>query len=113
MLNKDMQQIIFDFLPIDDKYSFHKYSDKYYKDNIIFTRTVLIEINNMDKNKWCKLCYSLIHINHTFVDDHINNIKWKVLSHFKKLNKKFISKYNRYLDMKVILYNQFLNEKFI
>ena len=112
-MNKDTYRVLFDFLQVDDKYSFHKFSVKYYKENISFTKNVIQEINNMDRTKWSKLCYTLNEMNYVFVDDHIDKIKWKVFSYFKNLNEDFIIRYINYLDLKAISYNQNLSENFI
>ena len=54
-LYRDTNQIIFDCLQLDDKYAFHKYSEKYDKDNLKFTEQVIIEIENLNKAKWAKI----------------------------------------------------------
>ena len=59
MLHKDIFQILFNYLPLDDKYSFHKYSVKNFKDNIVFTNKIIEEIENMNKSRWAKICYTL------------------------------------------------------
>lgn len=112
-MNKDIYQIVFLYLPIDDKYSFHKYSIKYFKENILFTQNIIIKIKNMNRTNWSKICYTLNEINYTFIDDHINKIKWKVFSYFKILNEDFIIRYINHLDLKAISYNQYLSESFI
>ena len=112
-MNKDTYLILYNFLSIDDKYSFHKYSTKYFNDNISFTQTVIQEIKNMNRSRWAKICYTINNINYTFVDDHIDKIKWKVFSYIKKLNEDFIIKYNNHLDLKAISHNHFLSEKII
>jgi len=112
-MNKDTYLILYNFLSIDDKYSFHKYSTKYFNDNISFTQNVIQEIKTMNRSGWAKICYTINNINHTFVDDHIDKIKWKVFSYITKLNNDFIIKYNNYLDLKAISHNHFLSEKII
>ena len=113
LLYKDTNQIIFDCLSLDDKYSFHKYSEKYNKDNLEFTQQVITDIKNMNKAKWAKICYKNNPINSVFVDDHIDKIKWKVISHFPKLSEEFIERYMDLLDIDMISYNQTLSIGFI
>lgn len=110
---KDIQKIIYDNLEMDDKYAFHLYSKKHFKDNIVFTQYITKEIDNLNKSKWAKLCYKSKDINFTFIDNHLENIRWNVLSQFTKLNERFISKYIEYLNMDHISYSQILSEKFI
>ena len=47
-LNRDTNQVIFDFLSLDDKYAFHKYSEKYDTDNLTYTDKTIDYINNMN-----------------------------------------------------------------
>ena len=113
MYPKDVQQIIYDNLEIDDKYSFHLYSKKYFNDNIAFTVKVISDINDLNRSQWSTLCYKSKDINNTFIDDHLENIKWNVLSQFTKMNEEFIEKYMKYINMEHISYSQDLSERFI
>ena len=112
LLYKDTNQIIFNYLTLDDKYAFHKYSEKYDNDNLEFTQEVILTIKNMKKSKWAKICYTNS-INFFFIDNHIEKIKWNVISRYPKINKDLIERYSNRLDWGQISIEQTFDVQFI
>ena len=112
-LNKDTNQVIFDFLSLDDKYVFHKYSEKHDTDNLKYTNKTINIINNMDSKKWAFFTHKNKNINHIFINDYKHKIKWDIIAQLKKLDEKFIEKYIDNFNLKILFSEQKLSEDFI
>jgi len=108
LLNKDINQILFDTLSLQDKYNFYKYciKDKL-NDELIYIENYFESLHNISRHEWIEIIISNEgNLHEDLLHKYKENLDWYIVCIYHKLSEKFILNHREYINWRPVVMHQ-------
>jgi len=107
MLNKDVNQIIFDCLPIPEKYNFYLYCKENNLEELQYVEKYFQSLYNISYDKWVSIIIDNQHrLPYEIIRKYKDVIDWHLLSVYQTFTPEFINEFADYIEWNTVSSHQ-------
>lgn len=108
LLNKDINQIIFNSLSLPDKYNFYKYCIKNkLQDELQYIEKYFESLHYISAHNWVDIIIrNEGNLSENLLDRYKENLDWYIVCIYHKLSEKFILSHRKYLNWRPVIMHQ-------